>query len=567
MNGGQQDLLARLASATHNGIARSRACAAAAETKYQPTGRVSYQSVGTLLVVGAQAEALAAVAQLRRSAGLTCTVLVPEQGLNASRTSDETPVIRAEATSISGYLGQFRVDLNSPDATAALSAVTGRAEATVDLVLDLSCPPLLRSEILPPGYYAPTDEAALKTALQELPTLVGDFEKPKYFNYDPSICVHGRSGITACTRCLDACPTDAIESAGDTIEVDSNLCQGAGSCATACPSGAITYGYPRLSDTLLRLRTLLKTYREEGGAEAVVLLHDAQDGCQRLADVATQVPDNVIPFEIEELGSAGLDAWLAALAYGASALWLLATPTLAPSVASTLQTQLGIARAMLEGMGYPPDVIQLAEPNREKALLQLFNSRLPEFAPPHAEFAALDEKRAVIRLAVDHLFQHAPAQRKLVALPAGAPFGEVEVNGDRCTLCMACVSQCPANALSAGDEKPQLKFIEANCVQCGLCCRSCPEDAIAASPRFLYDPVQRGRMRILNEEEPFCCVRCGKAFATRSVIERITQKMKGHPMFGGEALARIGMCEDCRIKDIYDQDQSSTGGINLGESR
>jgi ferredoxin len=261
-----------------------------------------------------------------------------------------------------------------------------------------------------------------------------------------------------------------------------------------------------------------------------------------------------------------MDTWLAALAYGASALWLLATPGLPASVMTAIVTQLNIARTILEGMGYPADVLQISGQDSE-ALLQLLNSRLAEFAPAHAEFAALDEKRTVIRLAVDHLYEQAPAPRPLVSLPAGAPFGEVEVSAERCTLCMACVSQCPANALSAGDEKPQLKFIEANCVQCGLCCRSCPEDAIAASPRFLYDAVKRNRMRVLNEEEPFCCIRCGKAFATRSVIERITQKMKGHPLFSGDALARISMCDDCRVKAIYSDETASQAGISPGDNK
>ena len=444
-------------------------------------------------------------------------------------------------------------------------AATGR-DGCFDLVLDLTTPPFLGSEIPPPGYYAPVDTAALQQALQELQTLVGEFEKPEYFRYDASICAHGRSGITACTRCLEACPTDAIVSIGDSIQVDPKLCQGAGSCATVCPTGAISYGYPRLSDTLSRLHTLLKTYRQEGGMQAVLLIHDAQEGRQRLESVVAQLPENVIPFELEELGSAGMDTWLAALAYGASALWLLTTPGLPASVMSAIASQLNVARILLEGMGYPADVLQISRPDRE-ALLQLLDSRLPHFKPEHADFAALDEKRDVIRLAVDHLYQQAPAQRPLVSLPAGAPFGEIEVSGERCTLCMACVSQCPANALSAGDEKPQLKFIEANCVQCGLCCRSCPEDAIAASPRFLYDTVKRNRMRVLNEEEPFCCIRCGKAFATRSVIERITQKMKGHPMFTGDALARIGMCDDCRVKAMYSDEQAGNAGISTGDGK
>ncbi|MGB5339402.1 MAG: 4Fe-4S dicluster domain-containing protein, partial [Gammaproteobacteria bacterium] len=168
-----------------------------------------------------------------------------------------------------------------------------------------------------------------------------------------------------------------------------------------------------------------------------------------------------------------------------------------------------------------------------------------------ATFAALDEKRTVIRLAVEHLYAQAKAPRPLVTLRAGAPFGEVQVDGKRCTLCMACVSQCPANALEAGNESPQLVFIEANCVQCGLCCRTCPEDAIAASPRYLYDSEQRTTRRVLCEEEPFLCISCGKPFATRQVIDKITGKMRGHPMFQGDALERLKMCEDCRVKAMF----------------
>ena len=566
MNGGELNLLSRLSSTTGNGLARSAACGAAASLECQPVAAVSYRSAGTLLIVGAKAEALAAAEQVKEGGSLTCTVLVPEQGQSGAAGSASTAFIRGTVTSLAGHLGQFRLQLASPAAAAALQMATGKTEGHFDLVLDLGNAPLLGSEILPPGYYAPADAAELQQALLELPTLVGDFEKPRYFRYNASICAHGRSGITACTRCLDACPTDAIISIGDSIEVDPKLCQGAGSCATVCPTGAISYGYPRLGDTLQRLRTLLKSYRQEGGTEAVLLLHDAEDGRRRLEAVAEQLPENVIPFEIEELGSAGMDSWLAALAYGASALWLLATPGLPASVMTAIATQLNIARTILEGMGYPADVLQISGPDTE-ALLQLLNSRLAVFAPEHAEFAALDEKRTVIRLAVDHLYEQAPARRPLVSLPAGSPFGEVEVSAERCTLCMACVSQCPANALSAGDEKPQLKFIEANCVQCGLCCRSCPEDAIAASPRFLYDAVKRNRMRVLKEEEPFCCIRCGKAFATRSVIDRITQKMKGHPMFSGDALARIGMCDDCRVKAIYSDEQAGQAGISPGDDK
>jgi hypothetical protein len=52
-------------------------------------------------------------------------------------------------------------------------------------------------------------------------------------------------------------------------------------------------------------------------------------------------------------------------------------------------------------------------------------------------------------------------------------------------------------------------------------------------------------------------VRCGKAFATRGTIDRITAKLRNHPMFRGDAIRRIQMCEDCRVVAMF---EGETGG-------
>ena len=67
---------------------------------------------------------------------------------------------------------------------------------------------------------------------------------------------------------------------------------------------------------------------------------------------------------------------------------------------------------------------------------------------------------------------------KVLALPAGAPFGTLLVDKARCTLCKACIGACPESALLDAPDTPSLRFIEWNCVQCGLCANTCPEDAI-----------------------------------------------------------------------------------------
>jgi ferredoxin len=536
---------------TLDGQARAAALSAAGKSGREPAAIVAYESAGRLLVVGTDDAIGQVTAALGKHANIRCT----------------GHVCGTAAPVLSGYLGHFELH-------------AGAAEPQLyDLVLDLGSPPLLQSELLPPGYFAPgTDSAALQAALEEIPGLTGEFEKPQYFQYDASICAHGRSGITACTRCLDSCPTDAIHSLGERIEVNPNLCQGAGSCATACPTGAISYGYPRLADTLQRLRVLLQTYHDAAGTNAVVLFHDAAAGHTAVMDMAAQLPEHVIPVAVEELGSVGMDTWLATLgsvgmdtwlatlAYGAAAIALLATARQPASVTREVTHQLTVAGEILTGMGYPAATLLLCQAGDTDlvdtlAALPATDGRAP------ATFAALDEKRTVIRLAVEHLYTQAKAPRPLVALSAGAPFGEVQVDSNRCTLCMACVSQCPAHALEAGTESPQLVFIEANCVQCGLCCRTCPEDAIAASPRYLYDSQKRTTRRVLCEEEPFLCIRCSKPFATRQVIKKITGKMKDHPMFRGAALERLKMCEDCRVKAMFAEEgmgdtPASPGGLS-----
>jgi ferredoxin len=549
--------LLNLATNTPNGEARIAALAVAAAAEAVPTGIVPYASAGSLLIIGEETPALAAAERCQQQENISCTVVVvePETTAVGRREQGGIMVLTAMVSKLAGYLGAFQLTLAGPDSETTLKEVT-RGRQVFDLVLDLTTPAFIGSELPPPGYFAPgDDDAALQQALAEIPGLVGEFEKPQFFHYNASICAHGRSGMTACTRCLDACPTDAIISLGNTIEVDPGLCQGAGSCATACPTGAITYSYPQLSDSLDRLRGMLKTYRDNGGVDAVVLFHDHEAGAEVVTTVASQLPENILPVELEGLGSAGMDIWLSALAYGASAVVLLGTPGSPASVVKEINTQLGIAHALLEGMGYGSGVLHYTE--QQGAYIIDINDNLSNLINPEpAGFAGLNEKRTVIRLAVEHLFAAAAAQtRPLVTLPTGAPFGEVLLDQARCTLCMACVSQCPASALSAGDETPQLGFIEANCVQCGMCCRTCPEDAIAISPRYLYDFPTRNTRRILYEEEPFACVVCGKPFATRSVIENITKKMRAHAMFQGAALERIKMCEDCRVNDIYGDEQ------------
>jgi ferredoxin len=89
-------------------------------------------------------------------------------------------------------------------------------------------------------------------------------------------------------------------------------------------------------------------------------------------------------------------------------------------------------------------------------------------------------------------------------------------------------------------------------VQCGLCASTCPEDAIRLVPRLLLGATAREAVT-LCEAEPFNCVRCGKPYGTRQMVEAMLGRLGGHSMFAGPgALRRLQMCGDCRVVDMME---------------
>ena len=561
-----------------------------------PTTQVSYKSAGQTLIIGSLADALAVADVLKGS--VSVSVLAIDAAGELSNTRDYS-VISGAKVAVKGWLGAFTVDwqqANPIDLDACIrcnacvracpenaidlsyqvnldlckshrSCVVACGEiqaidfsradvnrsAAFDIVLNLTSELFFTQHQPPQGYFAPgLDPMARVKAIAEIATLKGEFEKPKFFNYRANICAHSRNKKTGCTQCIDICSTQAIAPKGDHIEVTPQLCMGCGACTTVCPSGALAYVVPRVSDLGTQIKTMLHTYHLSGGKEAALLLHDANAGMAAIGDLARKgdgLPAHYLPLTLEHPAAAGLDVWLGAFAYGAASLTVLLTKDIAPLYATALKAQADIANTILAALGYQDAKVRVA--TEQSLATTLWASPRGLAARVPATFNLSNDKRGTLDAVFAHLLEHAPTPTPIIALATGSPFGEIVVNADKCTMCLACVGSCPEGALADNPEAPELRVIESKCVQCGLCEKTCPEQAITLVPRLnLLADVKKPR--VLNVAEILGCTRCGKPLGAKKMIENMFNKLATHSMFADDASrARIKMCADCRVVDLY----------------
>lgn len=514
-------------------------------------------SEGISLLAGAADVVLPVAEKLKDILSLT-VLLTDAEDVPPSRDYD---VVRGQMRQVSGALGGFTVRIDAfqqiePGGRGVftLSAPQDGAMSQCDIVIDLTgATPMVPAPKKREGYLRadPRDPLAVSAVVMAASHLTGTFEKPLYVRLEDSLCAHSRAGQTACTNCLDICPTGAITPAGEHVTIDPMVCAGCGACAALCPSTAITYDDPPVHHLLMRMQTLASTYRKAGGKNPRLLVHD-EHGAEMIrlaARFGRGLPSDVIPLELKIISGFGHAEMLAALAHGFASVDVLLAPT---TERDALTRELELATAI--GGSGKLRLIDEADPDMMSDAL--YDAAVkPALETP---VLPLGNRRQIARLAAQALNPQLDAP---LSLPQGAPYGAVLVDTDACTLCLSCVSLCPSGALVDNPDMPQLRFQEDACLQCGLCSNICPENAITLKPQMELSDKALGQ-EVLNEEEPFACIECGGLFGVRSTVEKIMEKLAGtHPMFATSEQAKmIQMCDTCRIQAQYHSENNPFAG-------
>ena len=567
-----------------------------------PVDAVSYQSAGRVAIIGAGPEALQWAQRLQGKADgeLQVTVFAEDEQPLTAQSPRQIPVHRARGVTVTGWLGHFDLawtPANAVDAAtctgcgACITACSSDAivrdgiaayvdagrcndkrrcievcevgaidfsftprSARFDLVLDLSLQPRLTMPHPPQGYFAPAgDPVKLTDALLAMTEMVGEFEKPRFFDYQRSICAHSRNKIDGCSRCIDTCSTSAIEADGDGIRVEPHLCMGCGACASVCPTGAMRYNYPAVPEIGGRIRAALNAWQAVDGPVPTLVLHGAAQATALQALAETEVlPDQLLPLALHDGASVGPDLLLYALAVGAGRVMVWQAEDAPVTYTASARRAVSFATAVLDGLGLPQAAARLSCVEGDAdVLLAGLDTAAPTALGEPARFHGQKDKRTTLEMCFEHIMKLVGAiPAEPLPLPAGSPYGTVQIDGGKCTLCKSCVGACPSKALTEAPDALQLRFREMSCVQCGLCVETCPEDALSLLPRLNLTAEAR-QPRVIHEDPPCHCARCGKPFGSTAAINRIVEKLAGNPHFSTpEQRKRLQMCGDCRVVDM-----------------
>ena len=548
----------------------------------RPTRSLSLVSQGRCLIYadasranGGSEAALALAAKLNGALGVTVMIANATDSMDANANSGL--ITTGTIQKATGHFTNFNLVISKFAEAAPFSRETlifdtpqDSVETSCDILIDLTGnTPLFTGWEKRDAYFRASadDNMAIARIEADAMQLIGDFEKPIYVNFDDNICAHSRNKIDGCSRCIDVCPAGAITSLGDHVNIDPAICGGCGLCGTVCPSGAVQTAYPPADQLLSGIAQLLDYFLEAGGKAPSLLLHDEDYGLEvieMMARYGRGLPSNVIPVSMHAMGRAGHDLMISIIALGYHQVFVLLNP--AKSYENTpIFEQRDLAITMLSGVGvYSKNQIVLMDDADPDVIGEtLYNSPCKRKGKP-APFSPVGTPRGIVRLAMRGLAKANSIKQTKITLPNNAPYGRVDIDTNNCTICLSCVSACPAGALQDNPDAPQLLFREDACLQCGICVATCPEKVIKLDPQFnLADSAMAAELVI--EDTPFSCTKCGKPFGSSKSIEKVITRLSDHSMFQESSRTdMLKMCEDCRVEAMFSQNDKT---MDVGERR
>lgn len=150
------------------------------------------------------------------------------------------------------------------------------------------------------------------------------------------------------------------------------------------------------------------------------------------------------------------------------------------------------------------------------------------------------------RMALSTLLKTTPIHKPDIIETESKIFATLNIDSS-CTACMGCAFVCKSSAFIADEKKMALTLNESLCTACGFCVSICPEKSIKITTGLLNLQESGLSHIIVATDEIFHCIECGKAFATKKAIEKVSTIFSS--MFTEDHKKRtLYCCADCKPK-------------------
>ncbi|EOD4834860.1 4Fe-4S dicluster domain-containing protein [Campylobacter upsaliensis] len=350
-----------------------------------------------------------------------------------------------------------------------------------------------------------------------------------FITYNSSVCQYHKRRSEHCAKCAEICPTTAIlkDDEERILQFSQIDCLGCGGCVSVCPSGSLDYA-PMNRDSFFKMLDFVE------GSKICIIPKKMP-----LEHLSLSLSEGVLPFMIEG------EKWLSNLHFlsllqSSGANLVFYTDFVSRGSAEAIE----LLNAVFERkFGKKAVLVAKDEKELESALKELeFIEGLNFSFHNHTQ---TNRENFAVRL------RHLINDEDLGVVESGEwlRYGDLRLNVDTCTLCLACVGACNVGALIADSKENALKFNPSLCTTCGYCEASCAEkDTLKLERSGLRLEKSYFDFRTLTKDELFACVECGKEFATKKAVEKIASLMRDKFANDEAKLKSLYCCADCKAK-------------------
>ncbi|EGK8126475.1 4Fe-4S dicluster domain-containing protein [Campylobacter upsaliensis] len=350
-----------------------------------------------------------------------------------------------------------------------------------------------------------------------------------FITYNSSVCQYHKRRSEHCAKCAELCPTTAIlkDDEERILEFSQIDCLGCGGCVSVCPSGSLDYA-PMNRDSFFKMLDFVR------GSKICIIPKKMP-----LEHLSLSLSEGVLPFMIEG------EKWLSNLHFlsllqASGANLVFYTDFVSRGSAEAIE----LLNAVFERkFGKKAVLVAKDEKELESALKELEFIEGLNFS--FHNYTQTNRENFAVRL------RHLINDENLGVVESGEwlRYGDLRLNVDTCTLCLACVGACNVGALIADSKENALKFNPSLCTTCGYCEVSCAEkDTLKLERSGLRLEKSYFDFRTLTKDELFACVECGKEFATKKAVEKIASLMRDKFANDEAKLKSLYCCADCKAK-------------------